>query len=98
MPKPDPDDEPAAGTANVVGTVEVGTLNGSDAGTDRSVVAEGVAGTVFSGAGAACGLVWAGLVCAGSIWAFAAPTAASHRIIADAKMRCIASSFSSDID
>jgi hypothetical protein len=34
MPEVDPDAEPGAGTANVVGTVEVGTLNGSDAGTD----------------------------------------------------------------
>lgn len=28
------DEEPEAGTANVVGTLEVGTLSGSDAGTD----------------------------------------------------------------
>jgi hypothetical protein len=57
-PALDPDEEPGDGTANVVGTLEVGTLNGSDAGTDWSLVAEGAAGTVlvFPVAGAACGL------------------------------------------
>ena len=49
------DEEPEAGTAAVVGTVEVGTLSGSDAGTDWSAIG-GAAGTVLSVAGAGCGL------------------------------------------
>jgi hypothetical protein len=53
----EPDEEPGPGTANVVGTVEVGTLNGSDAGTDWSAVAGDVTGAVFFVAGTTCGLV-----------------------------------------
>jgi hypothetical protein len=99
-----PPAEPAEEAANGAGAFAVGTFNGSvksgNAVPLKLVPPEAAPAMAVEPAATAAALSGVDVNCpdCGLVWAFAAPKAPSHRIIARTKMRCIASSFPPDVD